>query len=1152
MDQTNHTAETSTRNADTATLSRRDILLTAGAAAATGLLGGCTAQETTVGSPADCSPLVPVNLRCEHLVNPMGVDESTPRLSWHLHCGDVTLRGLCQTAWRVQVASSLEKFIGPDLWDSGIVISSATNLNSDMASHYAGQPLSSHQCCFWRVQVTDAQGRVSPWSDVASWTMGFLSDTDWKAQWITDAVLADPKNLPRVPINCYRSEIADRPDAAKWIVLDLGKSRMMDGVELAPSRPAFLSTDYTSFLYPVRFCVEVASHADFRDARRVVDQSHTDIPSPRPPAIPAPRFNFSPVKARFVRLTVTQLAYWDCRYWAFSLGGFSVYSKGTDVAVGAAVSCFDSVETGTVSKRFLTTGKFEVAFEPAPPGDPWRPLDHFVSPQTWNIATPPDLVVKVDGMPYGDTILRVPMLRRDFYLDAPVKRAMLYITARGFHEMSINGRRVSESQLAPGFTEFNKRVLYDVHDVTSLLHQGNNAIGALLAYGWYAGHMNLFNMCYIFGYMPKLLAQLEIHLANDRQITITTDEYWKSTLDGPIRYSDLLNGECQDLRKTISGWDQPGFDASGWRNVYTLPMDDAKISWHLCQPARRQTTIRPVSRSEISPGVYRYDFGQEFAGYCRLSVTGPADTHITLHHAECLLDNGSLDKLNLWDALQRDDVFLRGEGREIFEPHFTYHGFRYVEVRGLPNPPDADTLIGVPVRTDLATTSAFACSNPLWNKLMKAVRWTQWNLLFDIPAGCAARAERLGWLGDIRDCLPTAMLNMDGAAFFSKYLQDSRDSQRPEGQFCDITPHAQLRGTDLVAGSPGWADAGVIMAWDLYVATGDKDILEKQFSAMERWVNFVHSHNPNGLWLNNLGENWGDWLSAGTPVTPKDLAATAYFARSTDYLARSAGVLGKSAEARKYTVLFENIRRAFTAKYVKRDGSITGDAQGSYALALEFNLLDEPRASKALDKLVAAIERNNGHLATGFLSTRALAECLSRLGRHEVASRMVNQVTRPSWGYMVDTIGTTFWESFNAYIKGHAVTLSLCHWPWSSIGEWMWRYVAGLNVDDNAPGWSHFSVRPRPTPEVRWCRARYQSPRGEIAIHWRMYRKRLELDLTVPMNTSAMVYLPAANQRHVMEGGRPLSDAPGVSLIDRRDGMVVAEIQGGGYQFVCT
>ncbi len=1130
---------------------RRDIFLTAAAATVYGLAGGCSDQHAVIPPATDCSPLVPVKLRCQHLVGPLGVDVPAPRLTWFLYCADTTIRALRQSAWRVQVASSKENIHAPDLWDSGFVMSTTEVSDYEMAAQYVGHPLSSGQQCFWRVQITDNHGRISAWSDVASWTMGFLSADDWQAQWITDSVLADPKNLPRVPIHCYRSEIADSPHSEKWIMLDLGRSRMIDSLELAPSRPAFLPTDYASFLYPVRFYVEVSSDADFSDAQRVVNQMYVDVPSPRPPVVPAPRFNFAPVQARFIRLVVMQLAYWDCRYWAFSLAGFSVYSKGKDVAVGAVVTCKDSVETGSVSKRYLTTGKFEVAFEPAPPGDPWRPLDSFVSPQTWNIAAPPDLVVAVDGMPCGHTISRVPMLRREFQLNAPVKRAVLYATARGFYEISINGQRVSDVQLAPGFTEFNKRVLYDVLDVTPLLRQGNNAICALLAYGWYAGHMNLFNMCYIFGYMPKLLAQLEIQLANGQSVTICTDEHWKSTLDGHIRYSDLLDGECQDLRMGIPDWDKPGFDAAGWRDVYTIPRDDAVISWHLCQSARRQTPLRPVSRANVAPGVYRYDFGQEFSGYCRLSVSGPTGTHITLRHAECLLDNGSLDKLNLWDALQRDDVFLRGEGREVFEPHFTYHGFRYVEVSGLPQPPDADTLIGVPVRTDLATVSEFACSNPLWNELMQAVRWTQWNLLFDIPAGCAARAERLGWLGDIRDCLPTAMLNMDGAAFFSKYLQDSRDSQRPEGQFCDITPHAQLRGTDICAGSPGWADAGVIMAWELYAATGDKNILQKQFSAMERWVNFVHSHNSNGLWLNKLGENWGDWLSAGAPVTPKDLAATAYFARSADYLARSARVLGKFAEAREYSVLFENIRKAFIARYVKSDGSITGNAQGSYALALEFNLLDKPLISKAMEHLVAAIDRNHGHLTTGFLSTRALVQCLSRFGRHDVASRMVNQVTRPSWGYMVDTIGTTFWESFNAYIRGQSVTLSLCHWPWSSIGEWMWRYVAGLNVDDNSPGWRHFSVRPRPTPEVRWCRARFESPCGEISLHWRMDHKKLEMNLIVPMNSVATVYLPAASHQHITESGSPLAQSTAVSIIKTGCGEVVVRLQGGVYRFIC-
>ncbi len=1130
-------------------ISRRQ-LLQATAASGAGLATGRQDKSPRGSAGSPFSTIRPVQLRCAHLVDPIGVDDIRPVLTWQLACADEGAQGLSQTGCQVQVASAPRFFASDaaDVWDSGLLGS-----HTGMQIIYGGKPLLSRQVCLWRVRIKDQSGRMSNWSQPARWTMGLLQQSDWQAQWLTDSTLAKVENMPRVPIHCYRSAIADRADAAKWIVLDLGQAKAIDGVQLDPARPAFLQSDYPSFLYPLRFRIEVATDKRFSDARVVVDQTHADVPSPRPPAIPVPRFNFSPVTARYVRLTVTRLAYWDCRFWAFALGGFQVFAAGRNIARGAAATCLDSVETKDISSRYLTTGTFSVGYQPAAPGDPWRPLDNFVSPLHWNIATPPELVVKVEGVPWGQTTSRVAFMRRSFFLPSAVRSATLYSTARGFYELGINGKTVSNGRLAPGFTEFNKRVLYHVHDVTHLLESGNNAISGLLGYGWYAGHMNLFDMCYIFGYVPKLLVQLEIELAGGQRVVITTDEHWKSTLNGHIRYGDPLAGECHDLRMKIPDWETTAFDDHQWTPAYRIPLDDAALAWHRTQPTVCQKSLRPAGRKETSPGVYLFDFGQEFSGHCRLTVSGTAGTHITMRHAECLTPDGAIDKANLWDALQRDDVYLAGTGREVFEPHFTWHGFRYVEVTGLPGRPEADTLIGQPVRNNLATISEFSCSNALFNKLMTATRWTQWNMLFDVPAGCAARAERLAWLGDIRDCVNTAMLNMDGAAFFTKYLQDTRDSQCPAGQFTDICPHAQLRGTTIAAGSPGWADGALFMGWDVFRATGDITILEKHYSAMKRWVDFVARHNPNHLWLNNRGEDWGDWLSAGTPVTPKDLAATAYFARSADLLARSAQVLDNTADARQYGLLFAAIRTAFAARYVAPDGFIPGNAQGSYALALEFNLLDEPRRTGAMNHLSAAIASNHGHLTTGFLSTRALVQCLSRLGRHDVASRMVNQVARPSWGYMVDSIGTTFWESFNAYEKGQVVTLSLNHWPWSSIGEWLWNYVAGLIPDETAPGWRKFIVHPRPTPEVRWCRGSFQSPCGPISIDWRAASGWLALDVHIPIGTAAIVILPAKRTADIRLADATESDifARRFHLLSAEAGQIRFQVPSGAYSFRC-
>lgn len=1127
---------------DVGGINRREIVTSALTGVAASLAGRRKAAIAKANTDAPL-PSPPVELRCEHLINPVGVGLAKPRLSWRfgaVHQADASMR---PTAWQVQVASNPKGFRRPDLWESGWV-----NENEN-GTLYRGKLLRPLQQCYWRVRVRDGAGRQSAWSEMAVWTVGFLSRSDWKAKWITDPILARPENYPRVPIHCYRSQTATRPDEQKWIVVDLGREVDIDAIELKPSRPDFLPADYRSFLYPVRFYVEAWANNNSMKYR-VVDHTHADVPSPRPPALPVTRFKFTRMKARFVRIVCTQLAHWDCEYWAFSLGGIAVYSGLHNVATGAKVRCLDSVETDGISKDFLTKADNKVVFKTYPPGYRIQREDYMESPLCWDIAPPERLVVDVPGMPPGHTVIRTAMMRRNFNIPSEVRKAWLLITARGFHQTWINGRPISASRLAPGFTEFNQRVLYDMHDVTHLLQVGPNSVASLLGYGWYSGHMNLFNMCYIFGNVPKLLAQMEIELVDGRRMQVLTDEEWKSSIDGPVRYSDLLAGECQDLQRDGTAWKAASFDDSAWPRSHgiSLDVDDALITWRICQSASVQKALRPVSSRQVGTDAWLFDFGQEIAGHCRLRTSGKAGSRVTLHHAECLTPEGTIDRANLWDALQRDDVILSGGSHDLFEPTFTYHGFRYVLAQGLSRRPDFQTLSAVPVRTDLSTTGKFICSNPLWNKIMEAVRWTQWNLLFDVPAGCAARAERLAWMGDIRDCVPTALMNMDFAAFISKYLQDARDSQLPQGQFCDITPHAQLRGSTICAGSPGWADAGVTMAWDLYVATGDPEVLHRHYDSMRRWVDYVYHNNPNFLWLKALGMNWGDWLSAGSPVTPKTLAATAYFAHSADIVGRSAIVIGEHRDAEKYHELYCNICRAFVKRWVRADGSIWGDAQGSYALALQFGLLPKHLINPAMDHLATAIAKNKGHLTTGFLSTRALMQALSRFGRHDLASRMLNQVSRPSWGYMVDTIGTTMWESFNAYIKGHIVKLSLCHWTWSSIGEWLWRFAAGLSPDEHQVGWRRFTVEPRPTSEIRWCQAHYRSASGPIELDWREHHHQLKLQLALPACSTALVKIPAIRLSDVLINRRPVVNFPAASHAQLTSGQAVFELPGGRYE----
>ncbi|HEY1786963.1 MAG TPA: family 78 glycoside hydrolase catalytic domain, partial [Verrucomicrobiae bacterium] len=548
---------------------------------------------------------------------------------------------------------------------------------------------------------------------------------------------------------------------------------------------------------------------------------------------------------------------------------------------------------------------------------------------------------------------------------------------------------------------------------------------------------------------------------------------------------------------------------------------------------------------EVKPGVYVYDFGQEITGWCRLKAEGPAGTHVRLRHAEKIARDGSLDVRNLWGVQQEEDYILDGRGPHVFEPHFTYHGFRYVELSGLPAGISPGELTAVNIRSDLPIAGQFECSDALYNRIQKAAFWTQANLLFDVPAGCAARSERLAWTGDIRPCVQSLLFDFNADAFLAKYTQDLRDDQTAAGQFTDICPHASLRGTTRCVGSPGWADAGVSLPWNLYVNTGDRQMLADHFEAARRWVDFVHSNNPDLIWTNDRGNDWGDWLSAG-PATPREIGSTAFFAHSADLVARMAGALGRSADADYYGGLFQKIRRAFGEKYVGTNGIIgdDGDVQGSYALALQFGLLDEHQKSMAVSRLMRLVTANGHHPTTGFWSSVELLLALSGNGCNAEAARMLDQRTMPSWGYMAEN-STTLWEAFDANTRN----LSLNHWTHSAVNEWLWRNVAGLNPDEQSPGYQSFTIYPRPTAEVSWCRSNYSSVRGPIVSNWRRDGDRFNLEVKIPANTTATVIMPAIDPDTVKESDKPAARAEGVTLVRAGAGTATFQVGSGDYHF---
>ena len=557
----------------------------------------------------------------------------------------------------------------------------------------------------------------------------------------------------------------------------------------------------------------------------------------------------------------------------------------------------------------------------------------------------------------------VPILRKEFSLPSKtIVKARLYVTALGLYEMHLNGQRVGDHVFAPDWTDYGKRVRYQVYDVTSLVKPGGNALAGMLGNGWYCGHIGNGGF-QAWGKVPALFCQLVVTYDDGSEERIVTDGSWK-VHSSPITASDFMLGEDCDARLEIAGWDEPGLDEGDWSTAHERAEAARSLNGQVDQPVRAIAELRPKSVSEPAKGQWTYDFGQNMVGFVRLKVSAPAGTKITLRHAEMLNEDGSLYVTNLRRAASVDTYICKGEGVETWQPRFTFHGFRYLEITGLPQAPTIDDVTGIVVASDIPRTGEFACSNLGVNQLQSNIQWGMRGNYLAVPTDCPQRDERMGWMGDAQVFVRTAAYNGDVAAFFTKWLLDVDDAQRADGAFTDVcpSPHGKGGGNH---GVPGWADAGVICPWSIYLMYGDRRILAEHLPAMKRWVDWCQAHSTELIRDRDRGNDYGDWLSQGEN-TPKDLIGTAYFAHSADLVAQASRVVGDNAAAERYEELFEEIKAAFNKRYVDADGHVQGGTQCGYALALRFNLLPEELREKAGQYLVDDVSAHGDHLTTGF------------------------------------------------------------------------------------------------------------------------------------------------------------------------------------------
>jgi alpha-L-rhamnosidase len=740
-------------------------------------------------------------------------------------------------------------------------------------------------------------------------------------------------------------------------------------------------------------------------------------------------------------------------------------------------------------------------------------------------------------------------LRLAFAVPQRPVSARLYATALGCYEPRLNGQRIADHVFAPGWTDYHKRVMYQSYDVTAVVREGENVLGAIVGEGWYCGRVGFGKDGTPFGIPPpRFLAQLEVRFDDGSIRQVVTNNDWRGAT-GPIVYSSIYDGERYDARLEMPGWDAPGFDDADWRAVEVLPDPGIVRTAQQDPPIRVTQEIEPVGLTEPSPGAFVVDMGQNMVGCCRLRVSGPAGTEVRLRHAEVLEPDGNLYTENLRSARATDSYILEGDGPETFVPRFTYHGFRYVEITGYPGRPERDALTGLVLHTDCERTAAFDSSSTMLNRLHENIVWGQRGNMHSVLTDCPQRDERLGWMGDAQIFARTACFNMDMAAMLAKFARDMTDEQTPDGAFPDVCPYVSAGGALPPAGAPAWMDAGVIVPWTIYMCYGDQRILERHVDSMLRYVDFVASHNPDGIWENARGNDYGDWVPAGAH-TDKTVFATLHLFRSADLTAKAARALGRDADAARMDHLAARVRTAFNGRYLE-NGRYSNATQTVNALTLAFGVVPEEHRAGVADDLVADIKARGGHLSTGFGGTQWLLPALCDTGHAEVAHRLLLNRDYPSWGYMIEKGATTIWELWNSDTEGPGMN-SRNHFAYGSVGEWMFRYLAGIDTAEDAPGYGRVVIRPHaagPEGELTRVRAAYDSMRGRIETEWHATAEGLRLEVTVPANARATVTLPATSAAAVAEGGSPLSEAPGVLAVAEETGRVTCEIGAGRYSF---
>jgi len=1031
------------------------------------------------------SSVKPVELKCEYKTNPTGIDEKHPRFSWITEYDGY---GSSQTSYRILVATSIQNLfleLG-DVWDSNKVQSSDST-----QIQFAGNLLHSNKTYYWQVMVWNENDEPSSWSEPVKFSTGLFEKNEWQAKWIAHIFREEPEH-----------SINFQPNIDKWIwypfrnsddkfkTIYLHKSFQLEQINLIESAILLVTADEKFQLYVNEELVAQSDDKIFSWARPVLCDVK-DLLKEGPNILRATGLNSYVEKPGFIlRLEVK-----------FKTGRST--SIHTDNNWKAAI---EPAETNSVDAE-------EVAIA----GEkPWR------LPQA--------------GLHFNPAAY----FRKTFRTTKKVTRAFGYCSALGLYHLQINGKQVSENILTPGWSDFNKRVYYNTYDVTSILSTSDeHFINIILADGYYAGYCGWEKGRGYYGKFPAVKLQLKISYDDGSTEIISTDESWSSS-EGPIREADILMGEFYDTNyeSLIEGWDSHNSSNDNFKKVKVLKNINPELTTYKADEVRIRRELKPHSIKKLGDQKFIIDFGQNFAGFVRLKINTVSERKITLRFAEMLNDDESLYTDNIRMARAQDTYISRGDSEEIWQPLFTYHGFRYVEVLGLDRI-DNDTVLGISINSLTEQTAYFTSSDEKLNKLFDCILWNQRSNYIDIPTDCPQRDERFGWTGDAVSFFKTAAFNFNVSAFFIKWFEDLFDAQTEDGALPPFAPLADMGVGPVYFNSAGWADAGTVTPYLFYEFYNDVNLLKKYYERMKLFIQSLEKQSNNYV-LPDYG--YGDWLCIGEE-TSKSFIATAFFAYDCSLMTKIASVLGNNDDAVHYNELFKKIKQLFRKTFLNKDGTLVQLTQTAAVLSIHFNLLEAEEKEKAISFLTKSIIGNDYHLTTGFLGLSFLMHVLSSIGRNDIAWKVLTNNKFPSWFFVIDNGATTLWERWDSFHpeKGfYDPTMnSFNHCSLGCVGEWLFTGIAGITVLE--PGFRKVMIKPFIPEGLTYARASFKANYGFIKSEWKKSRNSLLMNISIPFNTKAIIVVPSNNcEIHEMH-----------KIIKKENGFTYLEVGSGNYEINC-